>query len=60
MRRGIIGFFLTEDSGAVTVDWVVLTAIVTALGASVAVFFIDGDNPIGAATADVLLRATKD
>ena len=60
MREAIIGFFSEEDSGAVTVDWVVMTAIVTALGTSVAVVFIDGDSPIGAATAEALTRATND
>ena len=37
MRRTITTFLLQEDSGAVTVDWVVMTAIVTALGALVTV-----------------------
>lgn len=60
MRSTITTFLLEEDSGAVTVDWVVLSAIVTALGASVTVFFVEGDTPIGAATVEVLNRATDD
>jgi hypothetical protein len=56
----IISFLVEEDSGAVTVDWIVLTAIVTALGTSVTVFFIEGDTPIGAATVGVLTEAVQD
>jgi len=60
MRGTIITFLLEEDSGAVTVDWIVLSAIVTALGTSVTVFFVEGDTPIGAATVEVLTKATDD
>lgn len=31
-RKGLVSFFLREDDGAVTVDWVVLTAAIVLLG----------------------------
>jgi len=60
MRAMITTFLLKEDSGAVTVDWVVLSAIVTALGTSVTLVFLNGDAPIGEATVSALTQATQD
>ncbi|MGR3461948.1 MAG: hypothetical protein ACU0AX_07205 [Roseovarius sp.] len=60
MRRTITTFLLQEDSGAVTVDWVVMTAIVTALGALVMVLFVEGDNAATKAIADRLSRVSNE
>lgn len=60
MRRTITTFLLQEDSGAVTVDWVVMTAIVTALGALVMVLFVEGDNAAIKAIADRLSRVSNE
>lgn len=44
--------FLNDDSGAVTVDWVVLTASLTVLGLLVLEIVRDGVNDISNETAD--------
>jgi len=59
MRRTIATFLLGEDSGAVTVDWVVMTAIVTTLGTLVTVLFVEGDNAATKAVADRLSRVSN-
>lgn len=59
MHRTITTFLLEEDSGAVTVDWVVMTAIVTTLGTLVTVLFVEGDNAATKAVADRLSRASN-
>jgi len=60
MRAAILRFLIGEDSGAVTVDWIVLAAIVTALGASVMPVVLGGDAPLGTATADLLRSAAPE
>lgn len=52
--------FLHDDSGAVTVDWVVLTASVIALGLLVLVIFYAGMNTAtGAMIADLVASMTS-
>jgi hypothetical protein len=60
MRKTITTFLLQEDSGAVTVDWVVITAIVTALDALVTVLVVKGDNAATKAIADRLSRVSNE
>ncbi len=38
--------FLADESGAVTVDWVVLTAAVVGLGFSIILVFADGNKTV--------------
>lgn len=38
--------FITDESGAVTVDWVVLTAAVVGLGFSVILLFANGNETL--------------
>ena len=39
--------FLKSDSGAVTVDWVMLTAMVVGMGLAVMAIFHDGPRNVG-------------
>lgn len=44
--RASINKFLTNESGAITVDWVVLTAAVVGLGFSVILLFANGNETL--------------
>ena len=46
--------FLAAEDGAVTVDWVVLTAALVGLGLAVLAVVSDGVNSVSNATADDL------
>ena len=46
--------FLAAEAGAVTVDWVVLTAALVGLGLAVLAVVSDGVNSVSNATADDL------
>jgi len=47
-----------DCSGAVTIDWVVLSAVVLALGVGVVSVLSDGVNAVGNATSQTLSDAT--
>ncbi|KCV83094.1 hypothetical protein ATO10_05772 [Actibacterium atlanticum] len=44
--RAYFSKFITSESGAVTVDWVVLTAAVVGLGFSVILIFANGNQTL--------------
>lgn len=44
--RACLSKFITSESGAVTVDWVVLTAAVVGLGFSVILIFANGNQTL--------------
>lgn len=52
--------FLADDSGAVTVDFVILTAAICTLGAAIVLTVIGGANHIGDETSTSLSSATLD
>ncbi|BAQ68940.1 hypothetical protein NHU_01785 [Rhodovulum sulfidophilum] len=54
----IVKTFAKSDSGAVTVDWVVLTAAIVGLGIAVLTTVRDGVNDLGDNISDSLSDAT--
>lgn len=50
--------FRRDESGAVTVDWVVLTALVAALCGFVVVALTEATNGLGSSTAEYLSNKT--
>ena len=60
MRKAINRFFLKKTSGAVSVDWVVLTAIASILGAAVTAVFLEGDRPLGETVIEAMTQVMTD
>ncbi|ANB35062.1 Flp pilus assembly pilin Flp [Rhodovulum sulfidophilum] len=54
----IVKTFAKSDSGAVTVDWVVLTAAIVGLGIAVLSTVRGGVNDLGGEISDALSEAT--
>lgn len=52
--KGSFSTFLQDDSGAVTTDWVAITAGVLIIGAFIANSVMDGTGLVGAAMATEL------
>lgn len=50
--------FLQDDRGAVTVDWVVLTGMVVALGLATVMAFREGPGAVGETVGTSLSNAT--
>jgi len=50
--------FAADESGAVTVDWVVLTAAIVGLGIAVMASVSEGVNSLGTEISDALSTAT--
>jgi hypothetical protein len=53
----LIGTFCTDDAGAVTVDWVVLTAAVVGLGLAVVASVRTGANSVASQISSSLSSA---
>jgi len=49
--------FALDTEGAVTVDWVVLTATVVGLGIGVVAVLLNGSNALGSKLADSMANA---
>jgi len=60
MRGSLPHFILDEDSGAVTVDWVVLSAVVTALGVGVVAQFLQEETIIGSTAVQAMNSGIAD
>ncbi len=50
--------FVTDESGAVTVDWVVLTAAIVGISIGAVASIATGTNAVGTETRDALLSGT--
>jgi hypothetical protein len=50
----LVGKFFKDNSGAVTVDWVVLTAAIVGLGMVVIIPIADGTDSMSAKTASYI------
>lgn len=50
--------FVTDESGAVTVDWVVLTAALVGLSIGAVASIASGTNAVGIETRDALLSGS--
>ncbi len=53
MRRRITGF-LGDDSGAVTIDWVMLTAAMVGVGVMMVAFVGDATSNLSSTTGDYI------
>ena len=59
MLKNVLKQFRHSESGAVTVDWVVLTAGVALIGAAIVLGIKSGQDSIGAATGDSLTTSSE-
>lgn len=58
--KKLFGKFLRRDEGAVTVDWVVLTAAVVGLAVGVMLSFDNGTTNVASGVGGALTNATVD
>ncbi len=58
--ENILKTFLSDDAGAVTVDFVILTAAICTLGAAIVLTVIGGARDVGDTTTSSLTTATID
>ena len=56
--RGRAARWVHDTAGAVTIDWVVLSAVILALGVGIITLMADTVNGVGVATASKLSDAT--
>ncbi len=53
-----LDFFIDDEDGAVTIDWVVLTAAIVGIGLSLIVNVSEGTNSLGTKTANRVSEVT--